>query len=103
MAIVNRVVSVMVDDVSGLSATISVDYDNVAMRITALRVNNPTSRAILCTAQKTANGRIYSSTFPAGENTFISVPNNPSADRISISLDAQGRIVGIQYAMSWVL
>lgn len=103
MAIVNRAVARMVDDVSGLTAVVSVDYDDAALRITAIRVDNPTSRAILAIARRVNNGRVYSSTFPAGQNTFISVPNSPPQDRLGVTVDAQGRVDGVEYELSWVV
>lgn len=103
MAIVNHTVASMVDDVSGLTAVVSVDYDNVALRITALRVDNPTSRAVSATARRVSNGRIYNSEFPAGQNTFISIPTSPPADRLAITIDARGRLDGVEYALAWVV
>lgn len=103
MAIQTKTISTMVDDVSGLVATISVSYDDAALRLTEFRVNNPTSRAILGTLVRQANGRVYSTTFPAGQETFIPIPANPPADRIGVTIDAQGRINGAEYSFAWVL
>lgn len=104
MAIVNRIIATMPDDVSGLVANLSVDYDDSTLRITALRANNPTSRAILLTARRISNGRIYNVTFPAGQaDSFISIPGSPPADRLAITIDERGRLDGVEYSISWIL
>ena len=103
MATVTRILETRVDDLSGLAATCSFDYDDQAMRITAFRVENPTQRAISATLIKQSNGRIYNQTFPAGQTTFISIPQNPPTDRIGLTLDVQGRPVGYDFTAAWVL
>jgi hypothetical protein len=102
MATINKAITSMRDDISGLTAIISVDYDDTSLRVTALRVNNPTSRAISATAIKTSNGRIYNSTFPANQNTFISIPTNNPSDRIDVTV-VNGKLSGIEFSTAWIL
>ena len=101
MATVTKVIAVLNDDVSGLNATVEVDYDDVALRVSMLRVRNPTSRGVNAAAIKQSNGRLYQAIFPAGQDTEIAVPSSPPAARIAITIDTQGRLDGIEYAIRW--
>ncbi len=94
MAIVGMVLATAIDE--GNAATLEVEYDDSVMRLTAVRCNNNTSRSVVISVVKQSNGRLYNATFPPNSNTFISVPPNPSADRINVSLNPQGRLIGIE-------
>ena len=97
MATVTKTMATLVDN--NQTAIVEVDYDDVALRLTALRVVNNTARDVLAMATKQANGRVYSTTFPANQTTFIPIPNTPPADRVGITIDAQGRIVGVEWSV----
>lgn len=103
MAIVRKTIATLVDDVSGETATISVSYDDTALRITQFRVENPTSRAISATLIKQSNGRVFNTTFPAARTTFITIPASPAVDRVGVGLDSRGRLTGVEFSLSWVV
>jgi hypothetical protein len=75
------------------------DYDNVNLRLTALRCINNTSQAAYGQARKTSNGRAYDMRFGPG-TTVIAIPTQ-TATRLTITIDARGRVDGVDYQLMW--
>lgn len=100
MAIITRSLGSLVDDVTGLTAVLEVQYDNVALLLTAIRCINPTPVAVQLTATQTSNDREYTQTFPAGQTTTLTIPTGQAA-RLSITITANGRLDGVEYHIQW--
>jgi hypothetical protein len=79
--------------------TFQVDYDDVNLRLTAIRCINTTAHACRGQVTATANGRTYNRTFAANQTTELAIPTNAPA-RLSITVDARGRIDGVDYSLS---
>jgi hypothetical protein len=103
MATVTQSIAQFVDDVSGLTAEVQIDYSDTLLRIEVVRCINPTSRPVLVMATRLANGRTYSNTFPAGQTSFINIPSGPN-DRLTVFVNpTNGRIDGVEYQIRWVV
>jgi hypothetical protein len=100
MATVTRTIAILADDVSGELATLEVDYDDVQLRINVVRCINPTSLGVVVVAERLSNGRTYTNTFPAGQTSAINIPSGPN-DRLAVTIDARGRLDGVEYHVSW--
>ena len=102
MAIQTKTLAVLNDDVSGLNAIIDLLWDDARLRIESIRGTNPTSRAVALTARATADGTIFSTTFPAGATTTRNIPAG-QLNRFSITIDGRGRLDGVEYSTAWVI
>ena len=102
MAIQSRVIGVMRDDVSGLTATVEVLWNDQNMRLDGLRGTNPTSRGIRLIARAVADGTEFSTTFPAGATTTRNIPGGQAA-KFGVTIDANGRVDGVEYSIIWIV
>jgi hypothetical protein len=96
MAILTKNLAILFDN--GSTATVERDYDDVALTLVTVRCINQTARAVVVSGTVTKNGRSFSTTFPANQTTELPIPQN-AANRFDITIDAQGRLDGIDYAI----
>ena len=99
MAIITKRLGGDGDPVRGY-VVFEVDYDNVALRLTALRCINNSTEAAWGRVTKLSNGRTASRVFPANQTTVITIPTGAS-QRLAITIDARGRIDGCDYFFMW--
>lgn len=101
MAAVTRVLGRAVDETTGTQAVLQVDYDDSTLRLTAVRVINPTSKAFFVTARRASGGgQTYTLNASAGQTTEQTIPGNAAA-RLGVSIDAQGRLGGVDYTFGF--
>ena len=84
----------------GDQVTFSITYDNVSNLLTALRCKNDSEQDAIGEATLVANGRSYSKIFQAHTDTNIAIPTQ-KATRLDITVDANGRVNGVEYHFSW--
>ena len=77
-----------------------IDYDNVNLRLIALRCINNSTEACWGQATKISNGRSYDMRFPPSSTTYIAIPTAPST-RLEITIDARNRVDGVEYHFVW--
>lgn len=100
MALQTKILAQLVEDDG--TATVEIDYDDVQLRLEAVRVINGGTRPLHVDAIRTSDRRLYQADFPAGTTTELAIPKN-GADRFGISVDARGRIDGAEWALRWVV
>ncbi len=84
----------------GGNVIFELDYDDVALRLLVVRCINGTAQPDFGRATSTANGRTYSRTFAANATTEQAIPTN-SQNRLDITIDARGRVDGVDYQLAW--
>lgn len=95
MAIQSRVLGSLVDDTG--QATLRVEYDDAALRLTLVEVINGTASPVAVTAQRASGGgQAYTFTIPAGQTRTQVVPGN-AQNRLGITIDARGRLDGVEW------
>lgn len=77
-----------------------VDYDDTNLRLTTLRCINNSDLPCWGKVLKNSNGRTYQMTFPANQTTTLNIPTGAS-QRLTITIDANGRIDGVDYFFMW--
>lgn len=77
-----------------------IDYDDALLRLTALRCINNSTELAWGRVTNLQTNRSYEQTFAANQTTEISIPGN-AAQRLNISIDANGRIDGCDYFFMW--
>ena len=102
MAIQSRVIDVARDPVTGLTAITEVLWNDANLRLDGVRCTNLTSRGVALTARATADGTEFSTTFPAGATTTRNIPGGQAA-KFGVTIDARGRLNGVDYAISWIV
>ena len=101
MAIQTRTLGVAVDETTDTIATLQVDYDDVALRLTAVRILNPTSKPTFVTARRASGGGpTYTMNGAPGQTTEQAIPGSAAA-RLGVSIDAQGRLDGVDYTFGF--
>lgn len=99
MAIVTRVMAGDGDPVRGY-VRFEVDYDDVNLRLTALRCINNSTEACWGKVLKNSNGRTYERTFAANTTTTLTIPTG-AAGRLTITITPNGKIDGVDYFFMW--
>lgn len=106
MAIVTKTIAVLPWDET-TTALLQIDYDDVSLRVTAVRVINPAPRGLIVTAGRTDGRRTYTATapgaddaHPTGQTTTVTVPTG-AAQRLQLVVDERGRLDGIEYSTQW--
>lgn len=84
----------------GGNVIFELDYDNVALRLLSIRCVNNSNQPAFGKATALANGRTYSRTFAANTTTEQAIPTNPQ-NRLDITVDARGRVGGVDYSLAW--
>lgn len=84
----------MESDASGAAASLEVDYDDVSLRLLAVRCANGTAGTVYAALVQTSNGRLVDHTFPPGTTT-ITVPNT-AAQRVFFSAVVRNRLDGVE-------
>lgn len=74
----------------GGNVIFELDYDDVVLRLLAIRCINGSNQPAFGRATALANGRTYSRTFDANQTTEQAIPTN-AANRLDITIDARGR------------
>jgi hypothetical protein len=82
------------------TARVETDYDDALLRILLVRCVNNTPVPVSVTATKTSNGRTVSRTFAANTTGTQNVPQG-AAGRLNISIDARGRMDGVEFTISF--
>ena len=91
MAIVTKTIGGFGDGI-----TFQVDYDDVNLRLTALRCINISNRNAWVKLTKISNGRSAEGIFLANQTQVVTIPT-VSATRIAITIDTRGRIDGCNF------
>ena len=100
MATQERVLARDGDDARGF-VTWFVQWDDVNLRLTALRCENNSSEAAWGKCQSVANpSRVREVTIPANTTRTISIPTGAST-RFDITVTEKGRIDGVEYWTMW--
>lgn len=99
MAIITKSVGGDGDPVRGYMH-FEIDYDDVLLRLTALRCVNESTEATFGRVINLETGREYSQIFPASQTTEISIPGN-AAQRLNITITPNGKIDGCDYHFMW--
>lgn len=73
-----------------------VDYDDVNLRLTALRCINNSPNQVWAQATQLSNRRTYQKTFDANSTTEINIPTGV-ANRLNITITPSGKIDGVDY------
>ena len=81
-------------------ATVQIDWDDALLRLLAVRCINGTPVAVLAKGTVQKNGRNFSITFPANATTAQNIPQNAAA-RLDVTVDAQGRVDGVEYVIGF--
>lgn len=78
-----------------------IDYSDTLLRLLAVRcINNstiPASATVTAVSQPT---RTYTRTFAASQTTVLNIPTT-AATRLNITVDARGRVDGVDYQLAW--
>jgi hypothetical protein len=102
MAIVTRLIAVVPDVAGEPPATVELDYDDVDLMARAVRVTNPTARALVVTVARADKSRTYNQSFPAGSTTTLTIPITVAA-RLQGTIDPRGRFDGVEWATAWAV
>jgi len=79
-------------------AALSIEYDDVLLRIVSVTITNPTSKAVNWSATSTSNGKTYNGSIPAQTpETVFSINNQQAQNRLNITITANGRVDGVEY------
>lgn len=82
------------------SCTWSYEYDDAAQRLTRLMCANDSAAATRGSITVEKNGRTFSRTVAAGDSLDVTIPTGAQA-RLEITVDARGRVDGIDWAFAW--
>jgi hypothetical protein len=93
MATVNK----MIGGMDGLM-TISLDYDDVALRVLAFHIVNDASRSYTISATSTVNGKNYTFVIPANSVIDQTVPPGAS-NRLQLSVTPSGKLDGVEWSV----
>jgi hypothetical protein len=97
MAIQTRQLGTLIDDKNGGIATLSIDYDDALLRLTAIHLINNTTFSVFCTAIRTnGTGQRYVINVPPGQRFDQTIAGGSQA-RLNVTIDAQGRVDGVDY------
>lgn len=98
MAIVTKVLGTVGDaQVPPHQAELSIDYDNALLRLTLVRIVNDTNQVAQVTGTATADPtRTFTMQCPAGQTATQNIPTG-QANRLNITIDARGRVDGVEY------
>lgn len=77
-----------------------IDYNDVSLLLLAVRCINNSAEPAYGKAYHLATGRMYDSYFPANQTTFLPIPTGPQT-RMQVSVDARGRVDGVDYTLVW--
>lgn len=80
--------------------TFEIEYEANALYLTALRCINQSTEAAWGCVTHIATGRTYSMRYPAGQTTVLPIPTL-STQRLSVTIDARGRLDGVDSAFMW--
>lgn len=83
----------------GEDVVITTDYDDVTLRLTAIRCVNNTVLPVGWWIRNIATGRERTGQFQSG-TTQIDIPQTPS-QRMTITVDQYGRIDGMEYRLEY--
>jgi hypothetical protein len=75
---------------------VEADYDDVNLRISAVRVINDSDFSAYVKAVRLSDGRSVDQVYAAHSNTFRSIPGNPPGERMTFTLNG-GRLDGISF------
>ena len=102
MATQTKIISHMNEPAFGGSAVIELDWSDSSFRLQAIRCINTADHAVALTARATADGTEFSTTFPANATTTRNIPGGQAA-KFGVTIDARGRVDGIEYSAGWIL
>lgn len=92
MATINKLIGGM----DGM--TVSIDYDDVSMRVLAFHVVNSANRSFTISATSTVNGRNYLFTIAPNSTIDQDVPPGAS-NRLQLSVTPSGKLDGIDWSI----
>ena len=78
--------------------TISMDYDDVALRVLAFHIVNNASRSYTISATSTVNGKNYLFNIPATSTIDQNVPPGAS-NRLQLSMTQSGKLDGVEWSI----
>jgi hypothetical protein len=85
------------DSTTNTIAELQVDFDDVSMRLTAVRIVNPTAFAMYAVVRRgDGSGQTYTLSAPAGQTVEQVIPGQ-AANRLGVTIDANGRLDGVEY------
>jgi len=84
--------------INGDGFTIDVDYDEVALTILVIHLNNNSERDYTVKATATSNGRSYSVTVPAQTTINQAIPQG-AATKLGVTVTANGRFDGVEFTV----
>jgi hypothetical protein len=97
VAIQTRTIGVAHDPPTGTSAELQIEYDDVTLRLTLIRIVNPTPFAAYVQARRAAGGgQVYTLSAPAGQTVEQTIPGQ-SASRLDVTITTNGRVDGVSY------
>jgi len=76
------------------------DYDDVNLRLTRARCTNGSAQPTKGTVTVVSNGRTFSQVVAAGGSLDQAIPTGAAA-RLAITVDARGRVDGIDWHFEW--
>lgn len=76
------------------------DYDDAALRLTALRCTNASTYPSRGTVTVEKNGRTFTRLVAAGGSLNVSIPTGPQV-RLEITVDQFGRVNGLDHRFDW--
>lgn len=82
------------------NVTLEIDYDDATLLLRAVRCVNNSAQPCAYRATHLATGRNVSGSFAAGRTVSVNIPTNAAA-RMQITIDARGRVDGVEYQLSW--
>jgi hypothetical protein len=74
-----------------------IDYDDVLLRLLAVRCVNDSDHTCRASLTQIANGRTYTRDFAPHTTQSLSIPTNV-AGRINVTIDARGRVDGVDWS-----
>lgn len=93
---IQTVILGILSDQSGGQATLSFDYDDVTLLMSAIRLDNKSSRSVFVSATSTTNGKVYSATVAPGQLGSISI-SSTQANRLQLTVIPPGKLDGVEY------
>lgn len=93
MATVNKLIGGM----DGL-LTITIDYDDVSLRVLTFHIVNNAARSYTISATSTVNGRNYLFNIPANSTINQNVPPGAS-NRLQLSVTPSGKLDGVEWSI----
>jgi hypothetical protein len=95
MATKTVVLGILVDN-NNNRATLSFDYDDVTLLMSAVKVDNQTNKSVFISASRIDGSKTYSATVAAGQTTSMPI-GATTAQKLQLVVIPPGKLDGVDY------